>query len=91
MKTLNPKPFNEVLSLLKVLYEQKISSNVKVKVGQLQLDGDRSQFLAIAIINETYDWGILLKLSTLRKIFKYLTKLNLKTARRLTDIEKLRL
>ena len=80
------------LSNFTQLYKKQISRTVTVYVGQEDTPNGRSNYLALYIHKtDTHDL-IKLRLSTVRKMVKFLiTKKFLPTARRLTLFEKIKL
>jgi len=91
------KTWEEFQSICNVLYQRRINEHVVVQVVQL-MDKDcecgrrRSQFLALVIRDKLNDKWISLKLSTARKIWKFVVKNGFDVARRLKsfEIEKLK-
>lgn len=73
------------------LYTQKINARVSVAIGQLQIDGGHSQYLTLLIDQTEPKRWISLRLSTVRKIMKFLTKHGFDKARRLTEVERRRI
>lgn len=74
------------LSGQNVLYERQINGRLSAVICQT-LDGGRAQFLSLVLYdNETERW-IVLKLSTVRKIWKFLISKGFHEARRMTPWE----
>lgn len=94
--------FNELMEHQRVLYNKRFKNRITCYItqdmtaGALILNrhvigGHRSQYLCLIILDEATDRFIALRLSTFRKILKWLTKLKFVTARRLTLWEKIKL
>jgi hypothetical protein len=80
-----PKEFNDLRQVkqkLFILYEQSVNDRVHVSIVQDQTAG-RSQFLSLLIEDQVAGRWVLLRLSTFRKVIKFLEKKNFLTARRL--------
>lgn len=74
-----------------VLYRRRITSTIVAAIGQLR-DGDkRAQQMTLLIENEYTGLWISLRLSTLRKVIRFISKYGWDRARRLTETEKRRL
>ncbi len=91
------KTWEEFQSICNVIHQKRINKRLIVQVVQLRdeehngrLRG-RSQFLALVIYDEFLDKWMSLKLSTVRKIWKFLVKKDFDTSRKLyiPEIKKL--
>jgi hypothetical protein len=79
--------FNKLLAQQAVVHKRRIR-DVDCYITQARDNGARSQFLCL-ILHDTYtDRFIVLKLSTMRKIIKWIVALSLGKARKLTCLEK---
>jgi hypothetical protein len=86
-----PNTYDKFINWHHVLYKRQINGRVEVAVCHLRDDkGTRSQFLALALIDRDSGRWMVLKLSTVRKIWKFLVGKNLHEARRMTFLEKIR-
>jgi len=75
----------------KRLYHRRINKRVTVAIGQLQAEGERAQHLTLLIDQTDPKRWISLRLSTFRKVIKFLAKHGFEKARRLTEVEKRRI
>lgn len=73
------------------LYWRRISHRITASIGILKNDQRTSQFLTLFIEDEKTGMWINLKLSTLRKIVKFIHKKDLFKPRRLNEVEKMML
>jgi hypothetical protein len=77
---------------LRVIYSRKVNDRVTASVCQCQdPDGWRSQFLALHIHDGQSGRWIVLRLSTFRRIVKYLDEKDMLVARHLTWVERLKI
>lgn len=82
----------EIQKYVHVLYSHKFKDRLLVQICQnVGLYGDRSQYLAIMLADELSGHWILLRLSTFRKIVKFVEAKGFREARRLTLFEQLRM
>jgi hypothetical protein len=80
---------HDVLDMMLVLYKRRINDRIVVRLGQcVAEEGTRSQFLVIVIEDEGSGRWISLRLSTFRKILKFVAGHGFEKARRLTDEER---
>lgn len=84
--------FKEAMEHMTVIYQRRINRRVVVTVCQIQEEtGDRAQFLNVVLRDELTNRWISLRLSTFRKVVKFLVSKKLDKARRLTSWEKLKM
>jgi hypothetical protein len=77
------------LAELNILYQTQLSDKVKVFIGnEVTPITSYSQYLAMYICRTDKDDMIKLRMGTFRKLVKYIQKLDLAEARRLTAKEK---
>lgn len=83
--------FTEAMSHMKILYHRRISERVKVYLCQCVEDDlcfpCRAQFLNLVIHDEHTDRWVSLRLSTMRKIVKFIADKGFVKARKLFDCE----
>ena len=91
----------QALDMTAIIYQQKLSDRVTVYLGNQFIDqmGTHTQFLSLVIVDQPRRFAphcelpeprwIVLRLSTMRKVIKFLGKHTLLEARRLTDVEKM--
>ena len=80
---------NARLAELNIIYQRQLSDKVKVYIGnEVTPDSDHSQYLALYICRTDKPDMVKLRLSTFRKLVKYIKSLELAEARRLTWQEK---
>ena len=85
-----PKPIR--LSNFHVMSERQLSSTVTAYLGQDEVfntRSGRSKYLAVVLYKSDTKDLIKLRLSTVRRLFKFMSSKGLLTARRLTFVEKL--
>lgn len=84
--------FKEAMEHMTVIHQKRINRRVVVMICQIQEEtGDRAQFLNIVLRDELTNRWISLRLSTFRKVIKFLVSKKLDKARRLTNWEKLKM
>lgn len=82
----------EVEALNVTIWERRLSDHVVAKVGQLVQTDDalqraRSQFLTLTIEDSRGGW-VCIRLSTFRKLLRWIGGLKLLDARRMTETER---
>jgi hypothetical protein len=84
--------FKEAMEHMTVIHQRRINRRVIVMVCQIREEiGDRAQFLNLVIRDELTNRWISLRLSTFRKVIRWLASKSLDKARRLTNWEKLKM
>lgn len=77
------------LAELNIIYQRQLSDKVKVYIGnEATPDRDHSQYLALYICRTDKPDMVKVRLSTFRRLVKYVKDLELAEARRLTWAEK---
>lgn len=88
-KQSNQELLADVKDHLVTLYWRRISDRVTASIGLLRTEAKRSQFLCLFIEDEQTGMWINLRLSTVRRIIKFLDSKQFLKARRLDELEKL--
>lgn len=83
--------FQEAMEHMVIIYKRRINRRVVVMICQIRGESCRSQFLNLVIRDELTNRWISLRLSTVRKVIKWLKDKQFLTARRLTHVEKLKM
>ncbi len=89
IKKSNDELLKEVKKTFKTLYWRRISNNLTASIGLLKKEDLRSQFLCLFVEDERTGMWINLRLSTMRKLFKFMDKKRFFKPRRLDEVEKM--
>jgi hypothetical protein len=79
--------FDEIKQHMNVLHQRRINSRIHAYIAQLHEDGKRSQFMTLILHDERDDKWFGLRMSSFRKVVKFVIAKKFMEARRLTGIE----